>query len=67
MSLELGILYNVIYLFFACKFGLMLFNNEDGPMGAFEVMFFAYNLILHLPILPVNAVIIIKEIQLERI
>jgi hypothetical protein len=67
MSLMLAILYNVIYLYFAQRFGMMLFKNNDGPMGAFEEMFFAYNLVLHLPILPINAVIILKEVQLERI
>lgn len=43
--------------------------KEESPnaFDSFKVMFFAYNLILHLPILPINAMIIIKELQLEKI
>jgi len=44
--------------------------EKDGSPDGFETfkdMFLVYNLIMHAPILPINFLIIFKEIQLEKL
>jgi hypothetical protein len=61
-SLEMAFFYNLIYLMFLYQ--LLTFIKDDSvtPMDSFKVMFYAYNLILHAPILPINAIIMFKEL-----
>ena len=68
-SLEAAIAYNLVYAWFAYKLYVSVWLYDFETMGTpttFEVfkdMYLVYNLILHSFILPINLVIIVKEIE----
>ena len=67
-SLIGGIIYTVFYVGFAVQFYHEMESFDFSDMESYNSfdmlknMFFAYSLILHAPIIPINLMIIIKEI-----
>jgi len=71
-SLEAGVVYNAIYFWqvWEAYKSIWLYDYEtQGPMSTFEVlkvMYLVYNLILHIPIVPLNIAIIAKEFEISK-
>lgn len=63
----------LIYIIFIIKWVIMLYASSDSEeeqwdfVSVFENMFLGYNIILNIPILPINFKIIVKEITINFI
>lgn len=71
LSLISAFMYNFIYIFFTCDWIYQTFfsdktqyDNDHGIIDIFFNMFIIYNIIINAPIVPMNALIMLKELQL---
>lgn len=61
-------LYNTIYLLILADWIYMLYGIDETKAGAADMfinMMLGYNIVMHFPIVPLNAFIIVKEITLQ--
>ena len=67
ISFVFAFIYNIIYSSVLVDYVIILYNQDkkSDVVTVFESMVFAYNLILHASIIPVNSAIISKEFLLE--
>jgi hypothetical protein len=69
-SLVAAVLYNSVYAYFAYALYSSIYEYDYETMGApsvfetFKDMYMIYNLVLHIPIIPLNMMIIGKEIEI---
>ena len=67
ISFIFAFIYNIIYSSILVDYVIILYNQDkkSDVVTVFQSMVFAYNLILHASIIPVNSAIISKEFSLE--
>lgn len=70
-SVAIAVFYNLVYVFIAVDWAYMLWGESDATFEQYDFisictnMFLAYNIIFNIHILPVNMMIILKEITLD--
>lgn len=73
ISLAWALFYNTVYVAFAVKFWQIIKQFEANKLVDEDITYFelfvamgiVYNLIIHLPIIPMNLIIIVKEFSME--